>query len=203
MSRRRLLGAAALAAALLLPPVLSDAALTGSRASPGNVARADGPANYVHLYSQATDPAGLGGYADKQLSNPVVKAATGVDSSLQLALGNWRNGGTMLRAFTIETPASLPATPVTIALAAAAPALGYTGTPATIAPIGSAGGTTSATLGAGQKRQVNLLIPQLPGNGVAHSGTVTVTVTYAGYTGTFLSYSIPFTIYDGSSGAGP
>jgi hypothetical protein len=203
VSRRGWLGAAALVAALLAPPVLSEAAFTGGRASPGSVARADRPSNYLHLYSQATDPAGLTAYADKRLSNPVVKAATGVDATLRLALGNWRNGGTMLRALTIETPAALPATPVTVALDASVPSLGYTGTPATIAAIGSAGGTTTATLAAGQKRQVNLVIPQMPGTGVAYSGTLNVTVTYQGYTGTFLRYSVPLTIYDGNTGAGP
>jgi hypothetical protein len=202
------IAAATLVAAVSGPPPFSGASLTAKRASPGSTANADGISNYLHLWSQSTDPAGLGNYADKRLSNPLVKAATGSDATLRLALGNWRNGGTANRVLTIETPAALPVASITVAIVATVPTLGYTGTPATMATIvpagnGNGGGTPTLVLSAGQKRQVNLAIPPLPGFGIAHPGTLTVTVTYTGYAGTYLRYDVPFTVYDGTTGGGP
>jgi uncharacterized protein YceK len=200
--------AAAALAAVAVPPAFSGASFTATSKSPAGTAKADGIANYLHLYSQSTDPAGLVNYADKRLSNPLVKAATGVDGTLRVALGNWRNGGNVDRVFTIATPAAMPVASITVTMTAALPALGYNGTPATIATIagagnGNSGGTVVATLTAGQKRQVNIAIPPLPGLDMPYNATLTVSVTYPGYAGTFLRYDVPVTVYDGVAGGGP
>jgi hypothetical protein len=208
---RRFLAAAVVLAALVVtldPPPPSGANLTARSTNAGNQVRADTPANYLHLYSQSTDPAALGNYADKRLSSPVVKAATGVDSTLKLALGNWRNGGTMQRAFTLQTAATLPAATVTVSIAVTSTPWNYTDTPANIATIaaagnGNTGGAPTVTLGPNQKRQVNIVVPQLLGLGISYPATLSVTVTYTGYTGTFLRYDIPLTVYDGLTGGGP
>ena len=71
---------------------------------------------------------------------------------------------------------------------------------ALIANVGSTGGATSVTLTPGAKRQLNLTLAKLPGNNTLYNGTVQVTVTWTGYTGTFLTYNVPFTIWDGNGG---
>jgi len=40
------------------------------------------------------------------------------------------------------------------------------------------------------------------GNNVLHTATVTLRVTYPGYSGSFLSYDVPVSVWDGN-GAGP
>jgi hypothetical protein len=201
--RRALVLVAALCVLVAAAVPSSGASFTGRQSSIGSTVRADSPANYLHLYSQSTDPAGLTGYADKRLSSPAVKAATGSDLTLKLALGNYRNGGTMNRAFTIQAAGTLPASPLTVALSVSVPSAGWSGTPATIANVGSTGGSATATLTANTKRQVNITIPALPRQGVLYTGTLTVKVTYPGYTGTFLTYTVPISVYDGTTGGGP
>ena len=71
---------------------------------------------------------------------------------------------------------------------------------------GSGSGPT-ATLTAGAKRQVNVTIRTqpnsvFPGNNTLHTATVTLAVTYPGYRGSFLSYDVPVSVWDGN-GAGP
>jgi hypothetical protein len=194
--------AAALALALVCPPAPSGASFTArAGVSPGNLVRADSAANYLDLYSQGTDPDGLTGYAVKQGSSPPVVAATGASASLKLELGGWKNGGTMNRVFTIKARNTLPAPSITVtAIVPAAPVQPVSA--ATINTIGSAGGTTSVTLTPGAKRQVNLTIAKLPGNNLLYNATIQLQVQYTGYTGTFLTWSVPFTAWDGN-GAGP
>ena len=76
----RLLAATAWVAAsvtLALPAMRSDARFNSVSTSAARSVTADSPANYLQLYSQSTDPAGLTGYATKRISNPLVPAATG------------------------------------------------------------------------------------------------------------------------------
>jgi hypothetical protein len=203
------LGALALLVFALAPPERSGANFTSRHSNAGASLTADTPANYLRLYSQSTDPAGLGSYAVKRLSSPAVAAATGVDKSLRVALGNYRTGGNVNRAFTVQVPATLPAgvTQVTVTMTFEIPARAYlanTATMATIAAIGSgnAGGSASLTLAAAAKRQVNIAVPALPGTGTLYAAFVHVRITYPGYTGTFLNYDVPVTVWDGA-GAGP
>ena len=69
------------------------------------------------------------------------------------------------------------------------------------------GAAPTASLTAGAKRQLNVTVRTqpnnaFPGNNVLHTPTVTLRVTYPGYSGTFLSYVVPLRVWDGN-GAGP
>jgi hypothetical protein len=200
---RRLLAGLGLGAALLTVTVArttaSGAAFTAATGSSGTTVAADSAATYLDLFSQGTDPAGLTGYAVKNLSNPPVLAATGSDLGLSLDLGGWKNGGTMNRALTIQARNPLPAASITVTTVVP-PTPSQPVTAATIAAVGSAGGTTSATLTAGTKRQVNLTIVKLPGNNVLYTANIQLVVTYPGYTGSFLTYSVPVHAWDGNGG---
>jgi hypothetical protein len=194
------LATVAIAVAALRPPPQSGANLT-ARTTSTATAGADSASRYVHLYSETTDPAGLTGYAVKSQSSPSVLAATGSDSSLALALGGWKNGGTMNRVLTIEAPSSLPVASITVtAVLPATPATPVTA--ATFAALGSTGGTASVTLTAGAKRQVNLAIGKLAGNNAFYPSNLLLRVTYTGFTSSFLTYTVPMSVWDGN-GSGP
>ena len=201
---RALLAGLATATALLVsgvlhPPVTSGANFTSRHTNAGNTVATDSVANYLHLYSQGTDPDGLTGYAVKQASSPSVVAATGSDLGLGLQLGGWKNAGTMNRVLTLATPATLPAATITVTTAVPpVPSQPVSG--ATIANVGSTGGATSVTLGPNTKRQLNITLSKLPGNNMLYNGTIQLKVTWTGYSGTFLTYNVPFTIWDGNGG---
>jgi hypothetical protein len=202
---RALVAILATAAALLVsgvvhPPPTSGANFTARAGAPAkNSVAADSAANYLHLYSQGTDPAGLTGYAVKQASSPSVPAGTGSDLGLALQLGGWKNAGTMNRVLTLQAAATLPAASITVTTAVPpVPSQPVSG--ATIAAVGSTGGTTSVTLAPGAKRQLNITLAKLPGNNALYNGTIQLKVTWTGYSGTFLTYSVPFTIWDGNGG---
>jgi hypothetical protein len=197
---------AAALAATLLPPALSGAVWTASSASPNHIA-ADRPANYVHLWSQGSDPAGLGGYALRALSSPAVVAATGADGTLRVAAGAFKNAGTLNRAFTLESvgtlPAGVPSATVTLSVLPDAATGRLPVSAATMAAVGSPGGVATEVLGAGVKRQVNLALAKMPGNGTLYTAHVQVDVTWPGYAGTFLRYLVPVTVWDGNGQGGP
>ena len=212
----RLLAAAAWVAAsvaLALPAVRSDARFNSRSANTANSVAADSPGNYLALYSQSTDPAGLTGYATKRLSNPLVPAATGSDLTLEAALGGYKNQNTttLSRVLTLQALNPLPAgaSPLTVTVALSAdPVTGRQPlTGATFSALDGSGAASTATLTAGAKRQLNLTVRTqpnnvFPGNNVLHTATVTLRVTYPGYTGSFLSYDVPVSVWDGN-GAGP
>ena len=191
---------ALLVTGVLHPPQSSGANFTAAAgAAPGNSIKADSVTNYLHLFSQGTDPAGLTGYAVKQGSSPSVVAATGSDLGLALQLGGWKNAGTMNRVLTLQAAATLPAASITVTTTVP-PVPSQPVSSATINAVGSAGGTTSVTLTPGVKRQLNINVSKLPGNNALYNGTIQLSVTWTGYTGTFLTYSVPFTIWDGNGG---
>jgi hypothetical protein len=212
----RLLAAAAWVAAsatLALPVIRSDARFNSVSANTANSVTADSPANYLRLYSQSTDPAGLTGYAIKRLSTPSVPAATGADLSLAAALGGYKNQNTttITRVLTLQALNPLPAgaSPLTVTAALAAdPNTGRQPlTGASFSALDGSGAAPTATLTAGAKRQLNLTLrtqpnSTFPGNNVLHTPTVTLQVTYPGYTGTFLSFVVPVSVWDGN-GDGP
>jgi hypothetical protein len=212
----RLLAAAAWVAAsatLALPVIRSDARFNSVSANTANSVTADSPANYLRLYSQSTDPAGLTGYAIKRLSTPSVPAATGADLSLAAALGGYKNQNTttITRVLTLQALNPLPAgaSPLTVTAALAAdPNTGRQPlTGASFSALDGSGAAPTATLTAGAKRQLNLTLRTqpnsiFPGNNVLHTPTVTLQVTYPGYTGTFLSFVVPVSVWDGN-GDGP
>jgi hypothetical protein len=212
----RLLAAAAwlaAAATLALPAMRSDARMNSRSANKANAVAADSPANYLQLYSQSTDPAGLTGYATKRGSSPLVPAATGTSDTLAAALGGYKNQNTtsVTRVLTLQAVNPLPAgaSPLTVTAALAAdPVTGRQPlTGASFSALDGSGAGPTATLTAGAKRQLNVTIRTqpgnvFPGNNVLHTPKVTLQVTYPGYTGTFLSFVIPVSVWDGN-GAGP
>jgi hypothetical protein len=190
-----------LAAGLARPVEPSGANFVATSAGPGNSVTADTVSRYVSLWSQGTDPAGLTGYALKNLASPPVLAATGAGDTLSLDLGGWKNGGTMNRVFTLEVKNTIPWSSVTIT-AIVPPTPLQPVSAAAIAAVGSTGGATSVTLTPGSKRQVNLTLAKLPGNNVLYTAVIQLKVTYPGYTGDFFTYSIPVKAWDGN-GSGP
>ena len=110
----RLLAAAAWLAATVtfaLPAIRSDASFNTVSTNRANTVAADSPRNYVRLYSQSTDPAGLTGYAVKKNSSPSVPAATGTDDTLKVALGGYKNQSALVisRVLTLQALSPLPA----------------------------------------------------------------------------------------------
>jgi hypothetical protein len=209
----RLLAAAAWLAAtvtLALPAIRSDAAFNSVSTNKGRSVAADSPANYLRLYSQSTDPAGLTGYATKRNSNPAVPAATGADLGLGVALGGVKNvnGLAITRVFTLQARSPLPAgaSPLTVTASIAPDPL--TGRqPLSLVSFSNLNGTSpsvTTTLTAGVKKQVNMTVVtrSFPGNNRLYTATLTLRVTHPGYSGTFLSYVIPVTVWDGN-GSGP
>jgi hypothetical protein len=200
---RRAFAALGLAVALLIvaaaPPARSGASFAAASKSPGQTLSADSVARYLSLYSQSTDPAGLTGYAVKSNSSPPVPAATGTNLGLALALGGWKNGGTMNRVLTLQAAATLPGGSITVAVTVP-PVPQQPVSAATIAPVGSTVGTPAVVLTPGAKRQMNITIAKLPGNNLLYSGTIQLTVTYPGYTGSFFTYNVPFNVWDGNGG---
>ncbi len=212
---RLLAAAASLAAAvtLALPAMHSDARMNSRSTNTANAITADSPSNYLRLYSQSTDPAGLTGYATKRNSNPLEPAATGASDTLAVALGGFKNQNTtnITRVFTLQALNPLPvgASPLTVTAALAAdPVTGRQPlTGASFSALDGSGAGPTATLTAGAKRQLNLTVRtqpnnMFPGNNVLHTPTVILRVTYPGYSGTFLSYVVPASVWDGN-GAGP
>ena len=212
----RLLAAAAwlaAAATLALPAIRSDARFNSVSVNQANSVVADSPANYLRLYSQSTDPTGLTGYAVKRLSSPSVPAATGASTTLGVALGGFKNQGAtaISRVLTLQALSPLPSgvssLTVTASLAADPDSGKQPITAVSFSNVDGSGAGPTATLAAGAKRQVNLTVKTqpnsvFPGNNVLHTPTLTLIVTYPGYSGSFLNFAIPVSVWDGN-GAGP
>lgn len=212
----RLLVAAAWLAAtvtLALPAIGSDARFNSVSTNPARSVTADSPANYLRLFSQSTDPAGLTGYATKRNATPAVPAATGADLSLQASLGGYKNQATttITRVLTLQAlgplPAGVTSLTVTTSLAADPVTTRQPLTGASISALDGTGAGPTATLTAGAKRQLNVTLRTqpnnvFPGNNVLHTPTVTLLITYPGYGGSFLNYTVPVSVWDGN-GAGP
>jgi hypothetical protein len=182
-----------------------------SRSKTVATASAAATSDYLRLWSQGTDPAGLTGYAVKTNSSPAVPAATGSDMSLKVAAGGHKNdpGSTLNRVLTVQARNPLPAGVSSITLSGSLiadpggrqPLSGYSFSPNAGTPTSS-----TITLTAGQKAQLNLSLRLkntiFPGNNFLYNPLVLITVTFAGYSGTFLSYRVPVSVWDGN-GAGP
>ena len=105
----------------------------------------------------------------------------------------------MNRVLTLQAAGTLPAASITVTVTVpTSPQQPVSG--ALINAVGSTGGTTSVTLTPGAKRQLNLTIAKLPGNNTLYTSSIQLKVTYTGYTGTFLTYNVPFNIWDGNGG---
>jgi hypothetical protein len=200
----------AAAVSLALPAVRSDARLNSRSAISNNKVTADNPANYLRIFSQSTDPAGLTGYATKRFSSPLVPAATGADATLAVALGGYKNdnGTSLTRVLTLQAVSPLPAgaSPLTVTASLAAdPSSGRQPlSQLTFSDTSGANAAATATLTAGVKKQLNLRVMTkgYPGNNNLVLPVVTLTVTHPGYAGAFLNYTVPVSVWDGN-GSGP
>jgi hypothetical protein len=191
---------AAAAGLALVAVALAQVARTGATFSAGpsanpQPATADDAPNWVHLYSQSTDPDGLTGYAAGD-SGP---AATGKDRTLVLDLGNiGLLQGAHNRAVTAKAVATLPesAASVTATISITDNASGYISA-ATLNAVGSSGGTASRTLAAGGKVQANVTTPGLSLGLGSHtySGSLRVTLAPPGDATGFLRYDIPVSLH--------
>jgi hypothetical protein len=172
----------------------------------------DNSANYLRLWSQGTDPAGLTGYATKKGSIPLVPAATGADNGLAVALGAYKNenGATLTRVLTLQALDPLPAGVTSLTVSGSRDADAASGlqplTGLSFSPLGGAPTSSTVTLTPGQKVQLNLSVSTksnvFPGNNTLYRPTVNLTVRYPGYAGDFLTYAVPVSVWDGN-GAGP
>lgn len=183
---------AVLASGALVQP--SGASFTSASSSTLNVT-SDRIQNWLHLYSQSTDPDGLTGYwTQAPGSNP---AATGLDSTLAVNLGTVGNGTTHSRqVFTLNTPSAFP-TGASATVTASLLADPGTGTqPLTnvgFSDVGSSSYTNPIALGAGNKIQLNFRVnPQA--TGVTYRPTILIRITYGGLTATYYQYSVPVTV---------
>jgi len=198
---------------LALPAIRSDASFNDVSTNKANSVVADSPANYLHLYSQATDPARLAGYAVKKNSVPATPAAAGADNTLKVDLGGYKNQSALVisRALTLQAHSPLPAGAAPLTVTASLAADPVTGlqpiTAVSFSNTDGSGAAPTATLTAGQKRQINVTIRTQPssvfkGNNVLHTTTLTLKVTYPDYNGDFLAFTVPVSVWDGN-GAGP
>jgi hypothetical protein len=184
----------------------SGADLTSASSNPANTVTADSPGRYLHGYSQATDPTGLTPYAAVS-GAPLVPAATGVDSTLSVDLGGYKNvtTATITRVLVVAAPSSLPTgiTAVTVRVALAVdPASGLQ--PITATTFAAANGTgtcsgSTVTLAAGNRCQLNLTITTRVSQGFANNSSYTpvlyLIANFTGYTGSsFLDYPVPIAI---------
>ena len=166
---------------------------------------------FLKLLSDAADTSPLTGYADKRQSSPAVRAATGADDTLTVSLGGFKNTNVtpVPQVFTLQAPSPLPSgiTSITVSGALIADASGKQPlTGFNFTPVGGGAATSTVTLTAGQKVWLNVSASMkgsaFPGNNLLYTPYVRLTVNYAGYTGTFFSYRVPMSIWDGN-GAGP
>jgi hypothetical protein len=168
--------------------------------------------DYLKLFSDAADTTPLTGYADKRNSDPLVRAATGADTGLAVSLGGYKNTNVtpIPQVLTLQAANPLPngitSITVTGTLVADGPSGKQPMTGYSFSPLGGGAGTASVTLTPGQKVWLNLSASMkgslFPGNNLLYEPHVLLTVRYAGYSGNFLSYFVPLSIWDGN-GAGP
>ena len=209
MSRRLLfvlLCLLALAAAGLASVAVSRASFTTGSTS-GVTASAASAADWVHLYSQGTDPdaADRAGYADQYGVTPATPCATGQDKGIAIDMGLLPRtlfGGTytFTRVITLKAPAAFPQagiTSVTVTVNTTADAatgrqpLKNVG----LAAIGGTGAATPVSLSPGQKLQLNLQVQigafwyWIYGN--TYTPHITIAVTYSGGPPSYYIWDIP------------
>jgi hypothetical protein len=200
--------ALALTVAGILDTPGSGASFTARTTNAGNAMSADTTSNHLRLHSQSTDPFGTTNYAIRRGSSPAVTAATGADDTLSAHLGGYRNesGADVGRVLTMLVPSPLPsgAGPVSFSTQLNPDSAGRQPLQsATLHTLAGASLGTSATLGAGDRVQLNVRVRTsgLPNNTLT-APTVDITVRPSGYTGNYLTYSVPVRVWTGA-GAGP
>ncbi len=186
---------AAVIVASLIAVTASGAFFTSQSSSQLRV-NADRIQNWLNLYSESTDPDGDTGYALRSGVTPPTPAATGSDENLAVDLGVLSsNNVTFNRVFTLKVRPSLPAGNQVTVTAYVLPdpqtgrqpirSIGFS-------PLSPGGGFTNPCLmNAGQKYQLNLVVHIPPGQAGSYNLGIRLTLTYAGYSGSFYQYLIP------------
>lgn len=203
MSRRLIvLAVVALLSATVATLAFSSASFT-STSTTTVTASTDSVTGWLSLHSSSTDPAAVdkAGYGHQANigANPFL--ATGEDTTLAIDWGSYPDTNTTYtfnRTFTLRTSDTLPSgvTQVTVT-AAAQQGSGDSFQPirsVAISTMGSGGGNPSVTLGANQKRQVNVQVrmkknPWDPGDVFAPH--IILTLTYTGGPAAYYRYDIP------------
>ena len=171
---------------------------------------ADRIQEWLHVYSQGSDPDGLTGYATRRGSSPEVPAATGRDETIAVHLGGFTGTGnvTVNRVVTIQAVPSFPVTGITRITAqaylVADPLSGRQPINACgFAAVGGTQRTNPVNLIARQKYQMTLRV-RMNGltSGRLYEPRVQIVVTYSGMTATYYRYELPVKIWYGS-GPGP
>jgi len=169
-------------------------------------ASADHVHNWLDLYSQSTDPAGLLAYATQRVQTGVGPlVATGADETLSLTMGGIRGNNTSYtfnRSFTIQTPAAFPVATVTQATITAT----YVADSATgkqplrdvrFNVVGSTRGSNPVTLARNTKYQANVRM-RATGTGWVvgrvYRPHIIITVTYTGGPTGYYVYDIPLAV---------
>jgi type II secretory pathway pseudopilin PulG len=156
-----------------------------------------GATSLLRLYSQSSDPDGLTGYfVQRGGSTP---AATGTDKTLSVNLGTFgTNNTTCNRVFTIKAPSSFPSGVTSITVTATVSADPTTGAQPInsfgFAAVNNTARNNPVTLTAGQKMQCNLRVQVPRPSGTVYRPTLTITMTYTGYSGSFFQYSVPISM---------
>jgi hypothetical protein len=205
--RRKHLWIAALAIIALSLAVgvtrMSRASFSDSSQSTVNGA-ADTIGNYLHLYSQSTDPVPPAVTYETQ-QGTATPAATGMDGTLAVNLGHVgkKSKMTVAPVFTFVPVSPLPRTlgSVTVTLALVADPSGWQPLQgAVITNLNGSGALNPRTITPGQKLafQVQVKItPPFPDD-VWLTPHLRVTVTYAGFATTYYQYDVPITMYTGA-----
>ena len=96
---------------LALPAIRSDARFNSVSANPANSVVADTPANYLRLYSQSTDPAGLTGYASRSTRARACPPPRGRAPRSARDLGGFKNQSATVHLARAHAAGAQPAAP--------------------------------------------------------------------------------------------
>lgn len=208
MSRRLLILLAVVAVALATAAVGFSLASFTSTSETRIGASASRLTDWVHLYSEGTDPDHATIYAHKRTIDGGVGtvAATGQDAALQVDLGGFpdKNKWTFpfVTVFSVVTPAQFPDPAVTQITVSATLVDDVTDQPLTLPGFRAFGptgdGPTSVTLGPGQKYQFNVTVQTRKKFQQGHTywPQVLVDVAWTGVPAGYFRYDIPVSLTD-------
>lgn len=207
MSRRLLILLALAAVALATAAVAFSLASFTATSETQIGATASRSSDWVHLYSEGTDPNGSTIYAHKRTINggSGTVMATGQDAALAVDMGGFPDKNKTypyVTVFSVVTPATFPDTAVTQVTVSATLVDDVNDQPLTLpgftafGPTG--GGPTSVTLGPGQKYQFNVTVKTRKKFTLGHVywPHVLIDVTWTGVPAGYFRYDIPVSITD-------
>lgn len=208
MSRRLLILLAVVAVALATAAVGFSLASFTSTSETRIGASASRLSDWVHLYSEGTDPDNATIYAHKRTIDGGVGtvAATGQDTALQVDLGGFPDKNNwvfpFVTLFSVVTPAQFPDPAVTQVTVSATLVDDVTDQPLTLpgftafGPTG--GGPTSVALGPAQKYQFNVTVKTRKKWTLDHTywPHVLVDVAWGGLPAGYFRYDIPVSLTD-------